>query len=355
MRGAALSLLALLVPALAAAHPPAGHVALRAARTFDGLRWHQGATVVLHGDRVSEVRLDGSVPAGVELIEAPDAVLTPGLVDLDSALGLRAHRDEWSEALSPDLRLLDAFAPSAEEAEALRRSGVTSAWLAPGHSSVLGGRGAVVQPAPPGERPSVLAADWGPTGSLAAAARLPDREPTSLPHQAEMLQAALEHAGPGPARVRFDDAAAASRGARFEEVLLVGLPGDAATLRELRGPRGLVLSALSTADGGPAVSAAAGLVEGGASLGFGSDGAPAGPTAIRWAAARCVQAGLDPEAALSALTGSAAGLARLPGARGTITRGAAADLVLWTNDPIEPASRPLRVWVGGQEVLDARP
>lgn len=349
-RLALLPLLLLTAAGPAAAHPPAGHVAVRAARTFDGLRWHEGATVVLHGDRVSELRLDGSVPPGVEFLEAPEAVLTPGLVDLDSALGLAGRRNESQEALSPDLRLIDAFAPSEREAQALRASGVTSAWLASDHSSVLGGRGAVVQPAPAGRRPEVLAADWGPSGSLAEPARLPGREPTSLPLQGRLLEEALEDGGPGPARVRFDDAASAARGSRLDGALLVGRPAGLATVRELAGARGVVLSGFSPASGPSEAAAAGALLAAGSTLGFGSDGSPLGPDAVRLAAARAVLAGLDPAAALSALTGNAAGLARLPGARGTLTRGAAADLVLWTDDPVELSARPLRVWVGGREV-----
>ena len=163
-----LALAALATSALA--HPPAGHVAIRAGRCFDGVRWHEGLTVVLHGSRVSELRHDGSAPAGAVVIDAPSAVLTPGLIDLDSALGLSGGRDEWHEALSPDLSVLDAFAPESEELEALRTSGVTSAWLSPGPSGVLGGRGAVVQPAPRGEAGRVLGSDWGPVSSLTASA-----------------------------------------------------------------------------------------------------------------------------------------------------------------------------------------
>ena len=88
----------------AAAHPPAGHVAIRAGRTFDGAVWIDGAVVVLHGERIQSVRRDGTLPPGVTVIDEPHAVLSPGLVDLDSALGLGGRRDEWHEALSPDLK-----------------------------------------------------------------------------------------------------------------------------------------------------------------------------------------------------------------------------------------------------------
>jgi imidazolonepropionase-like amidohydrolase len=351
MRKLACALLALAALATsAAAHPPAGHLAIRAGRTFDGVHWHDGLTVVLHGTQVKELRHDGSVPAGAQLIEAPDAVLTPGLIDLDSSLGLADGRDEWPEAVSPDLKVIDAFAPDAAELEALRRSGVTSAWLSPGPSGVLGGRGAWVQPGPPGEAARVLAPDWGPVGSLTAAGRLPNREPSSLPHQARMLEDALAPGFEGPARVRVDDAAGAARAARMPSVLLVGVPEDEAALREFAQVRGVIFSGVGRSRGRSSLQAPAQLASEGVTLGFGSDAALLGPVAIRHAAARAVQGGLDTDSALSALTGSAAGLGALPGARGTITRGAAADVVLWTGDPVEPASRALRVWVGGLEV-----
>ncbi len=354
MRGLACALLAFAALATSAsAHPPAGHVAIRAGRCFDGVRWHEGITVVLHGSRVAEVRLDGSVPAGAQVIDAPSAVLTPGLIDLDSALGLSEGRDEWHEAVSPDLSVVDAFSPGIEEREAFRVSGVTSAWLAPGPSGVLGGRGAVVQPGPSGERSRVLVRDWGPVGSLTAAARRPNREPSSLPRQADMLQTALGLEFEGPARVRIDDSASATRGARIPSVVLVGRPHQAAALREFISLRGLVISGLSPDSAAGTLHAPARLTERSVALGFGSDLSPLGPVAIRLAAARAVLGGMDPTSALSSLTGTAAGLAGLPGARGTITRGAAADVVLWTGDPVDPASRALRVWVGGLEVHHA--
>lgn len=352
MRRLAFTLIALLAfTANAWAHPPAGHVAIRAGRCFDGVRWHQGLTVVLHGDRIQDVRRDGSVPPGARLIDVPEAVLTPGLIDLDSSLGLEGARDELHEALSPDLTVIDAFAPDTAELEALRVSGVTSLWLSPGASGVLGGRGAVVQPAPRGKAGRVLSRDWGPVGSLTAAARLPNREPSSLPQQATMLQAALEGEFSGPARVRIDDAASAARGARIPSALLVGRPEEEAALREFVVVRGVVFSGVDPLGGRTSLRAPALLAERDLALGFGSAQSPLGPVAIRHAAARAVAGGLDPTTALSGLTGGAAGLAGLPGARGTITPGAAADVVLWTGDPVEPSSRALRVWVGGLEVL----
>lgn len=345
------ALLLLGTAGLGEAHPPAGHLAIRSARTFDGAAWHEGAVVVLHGGRVSEVRNDGTVPVGTRVDPVQGAVLTPGLVDLDSALGLWRGRDEWHEAAGTDLRVVDGFAPDDREMEAWRRSGVTCAWLSPGRSGVVGGAGALVQPSPWGREPKVLEPAWGLSGSLAAAARRPERAPTSLPEQAALLAAALDgRADGGRDRVRYDDAASARLAARIGEAALLGLPepGPLVDVMAAGGP--LIVGGLGPGADAGVARAVARLVALGHPLGFGSDLLAGGPAAVRTAAARCVQAGVAPEAALSALTGTAASIARLPGGRGTLAPGAAADLVAWSDDPTAPGSRALVVWVGGEEV-----
>ena len=112
-------------------HPGPDDVRIRAGRVFDGFGWTDDTLVVVrHGvihdvGRASGTDGDGSVGA-------EDGFLTPGLVDLHAVFGLADGAIEGTEAISADLQLIDAFDLSEEEAEAFRRSGVTTAWLAPG-------------------------------------------------------------------------------------------------------------------------------------------------------------------------------------------------------------------------------
>jgi imidazolonepropionase-like amidohydrolase len=87
-------------------------------------------------------------------------------------------------------------------------------------------------------------------------------------------------------------------------------------------------------------------------MAFGSGASVAGPFAVRLAAARLVEEGADPARLLRALTSGAASILGDP-ARGRIAEGAVADLVLWSGDPTDLRSRPLRAWVAGEEVFHA--
>jgi imidazolonepropionase-like amidohydrolase len=61
--------------------------------------------------------------------------------------------------------------------------------------------------------------------------------------------------------------------------------------------------------------------------------------------------GLAPEAALQAVTSSAAALLGLQGA-GALVEGHTADVVVWSGSPLEPTSRPLLVLIQGAVVVD---
>jgi imidazolonepropionase-like amidohydrolase len=68
---------------------------------------------------------------------------------------------------------------------------------------------------------------------------------------------------------------------------------------------------------------------------------------LRLSAALCVQAGLDPALAWSALTSGAAAAAGVGQRTGRLERGLDADFVLWSGDPLDLGSRPVAVFVDG--------
>ena len=328
----ALALLLLLAPDVSA-EP----LRLRA-RVFDGTAWREAAEVVVDGGVITAVRDAGDDPL--------EGVLTPGLIDLDARYGLGGGDEEMPEILATDLRLRDAFAPDVSEADALRRSGVTSAWLLGGPSVVAAGAGAVVQPA--AGSPRIARASWGLSASLASTARIAERAPTSLPDQADALATVLGEI-PGPARIRFDDGASARHAARLG--IPVGVPRRAEDLVEMRAAPALIASAdWAGVDFAALLRLRAWMAA--SPMGLGSGNTEAGPSGVRIAAARLVEEGADPSAVLRAMTSDAATILGDP-SRGRVAPGAVADLVLWSGDPTSLNSRPLRVFVAGEEIFHA--
>lgn len=104
--------------------------------------------VLVRGGKIAAVGPAGSVqvPAGVETLTA--AVVTPGLIDAHTSLGLAgalnyAHdRDELerSSAVQPELRALDAYNPREELIEWARGFGVTTIHTGHAPGAVISGQ-----------------------------------------------------------------------------------------------------------------------------------------------------------------------------------------------------------------------
>jgi imidazolonepropionase-like amidohydrolase len=71
---------------------------------------------------------------------------------------------------------------------------------------------------------------------------------------------------------------------------------------------------------------------------------------MREGAGLAVAAGLPYRDALAAITSTAAKVLGLPTTAGTLSPGAAADLVIWDGDPLEPSSAPVLVMIDGEKV-----
>ena len=139
------------LPAGQTARPP---VLIRHAEVWTGrgevLRNHD---LLLEAGVIRRVGVGLQAPAGARVIDAAGRVVTPGLVDLHSHLGVYAapqsgaHNDgnESTAPLTPFVRAIDSFDPEDPSIARALGGGVTSALILPGSANIMGGQGVVVK------------------------------------------------------------------------------------------------------------------------------------------------------------------------------------------------------------------
>lgn len=142
----------------AARNPRATPIILRGGTilTATGARYERG-TLVLEGGAITYVG-DGPGPSvdGARVIDVTGKVITPGLIDAHSHLGLwpapstRAHND-GNEMTAPVTGQADArygYAPQDPQIVRAMAGGVTTALILPGSANLVGGRGFTVEMRP---------------------------------------------------------------------------------------------------------------------------------------------------------------------------------------------------------------
>ncbi|MFQ5979650.1 MAG: hypothetical protein ACE5OZ_16095 [Candidatus Heimdallarchaeota archaeon] len=93
------------------------------------------------------------LPTDVEIIDADDCYLSPGLIDCHSHIGLfedgvgleHADGNELTDPVTPALRAIDAVNPRDRAFFEALRGGVTTVGLFPGSGNVIGGQGATLK------------------------------------------------------------------------------------------------------------------------------------------------------------------------------------------------------------------
>ncbi|MFU8876838.1 MAG: amidohydrolase family protein [Wenzhouxiangellaceae bacterium] len=135
--------------ALASAAAAAQDLAVRAGvlHTGTGETIENGAVVVRDGKITAVGPADRvAIPDGLEVVEA--AVVTPGLVDARSTVGLSGAMNqphdqdqlERSSAIQPELRAIDAYNPREQLVEWLREHGVTTVHTGHGPGELISGQ-----------------------------------------------------------------------------------------------------------------------------------------------------------------------------------------------------------------------
>ena len=112
-------------------------------------------TIVIRGGKILEIGENPRVPAGAEVIDLAGCLITSGLIDAHSHLGLGpsggvTEDNEMSDPVTPQLRIIDSIHPEGvgpDKNQFLQAvaEGVTAAVVRPGSGNVIGGQSAVLK------------------------------------------------------------------------------------------------------------------------------------------------------------------------------------------------------------------
>jgi imidazolonepropionase-like amidohydrolase len=391
--------------------PPAGVVLIKAGAVIDanGQRFAPGCVLVRDGKIVGVS--DSIAADGAEVRDfGPQAVVTPGLIEANAEIDFAPDRAEDGAEISPRVRVVDGLDPESPAWAGLRANGVTTAFVTPSGRAVIAGRGAVAKTAPtPDDRwilePSgALKATMGSepgSGNIVPRFGRPNsifyRRPTTRMGttwefrkafaDAQLYAAARKAGGPldpdaqvladllaakGELRIRarlLQDIRTAIRLAEEFGLRLVLEEG----IEAFRSPEE-ILAAKAKLIYGPTLFEPAGIVFGfafgggsirrqetdrnylatptrlhaaGLEFALGSAEYAATDRGLAHQAAVAVHFGLPREVALRACTIVPATWLGIEKRVGTLEAGKDADLVVWSGEPFEFASRPVAVMVDG--------
>ena len=365
--------------------------------------------VVLLGDgRIEAVGRDVRVPDGVERVDATGKVVLPGLVDAHVHLGVHSEGDGWAgqdtneltDPVTPHVRALDAINPADLGFADAVAGGVLTVNVNPGSGNPIGGQAAAIRTAGRTVDEMVLRA---PSGMKSALGENPKRvygERKQLPSTrlgtAAVIRDALVKArnyldkldrgddGEPPERDlrwealglvlsgeipwrqhchRADDIATALRLAdEFGYRLVIDHGTEAVLLADQLAERGVpvligpLLTSRSKVElrnrslANPGRLAAAGV-----ELGIITDHPVVPIHLLHVQAALAVREGLDPAAALRAVTLTPARVLGLDDRLGSLEPGKHATLCVWSGDPLDARSRVETAWIEGRQVFGSDP
>jgi imidazolonepropionase-like amidohydrolase len=119
-----------------------------------GSLW-ENATIFIEKGKFTRIGENVLIPGGCEVLDAKGMMLTPGLIDVHTHLGVHEQgvgkegRDynETSSAVTPQVRALDGINPMETGFDEARQAGITTVQIMPGSANVIGGETVVLKTA----------------------------------------------------------------------------------------------------------------------------------------------------------------------------------------------------------------
>jgi imidazolonepropionase-like amidohydrolase len=365
-------------------------------------------TVVVVDGKIAAVGAAVAVPDGTEVIDASGSWLLPGFIEAHGHVGVHEEGEGWAgadtneltEPVTAQVRAIDAINPADLGFRDAISGGVLAVNVQPGSGNPIGGQTvalkcwgrtvdemALRQPSGMksalGENPKRVYGERNKTPStrlgtaaviraalvdavnylarIDAEQRKPEaeRKPVDRDLKLEALGLVLRREIPWRQHChRADDIATALRIAdEFGYDLVIDHGTEAHLLADVLAERGtpVVIGPLFTSRSKVELRnrslANPGLLDkAGVSIAITTDHPVVPIHFLVHQASLAVKHGLDPQAALRALTINPARIAGVDARIGSIEPGKDADLVLWSGDPLDVNSRALRAFIAGAEI-----
>lgn len=344
-------------------------------------RLRDGLAVVVDKGRIVSVVADTQtgLPSRREL--PAGSVISPGLIDLPSGLGVTGQNRTTMKPVDPMAQVVDAIDPFDPRLEVAVRSGITAAMVAPSFNNVVSGTTATVRTHRTGERLETLQSNGALVMTIGSSVLRGTAVPSSRNSAIQLLEECFEEAKKStepnqPVRQWMDGRRAGLLVCESDSDLRSTLPSlgmvgrfptialsfqnksESATAELASGlsAAGSIVVVgpynLSTATRqlrAPAIAHREGV-----QLAF-AGGLPANNrVSARLSAALAVRHGLDPAAARRALTVHAAKVAGVGERLGRVASGFEADLVVFDGDPLRLDASVQEVYVKGVRVYRAK-
>lgn len=365
-------------------------------------------SILIEGEKILEVGADLIPPQGATVIDASGMVITPGLVDSHSHLGLgpsggTTEDNEGSDPCTPQLRIIDSIHPTGmtpheHSFQHALSEGITTIIARPGSGNVIGGQSAALKLTggtvdemilsfPVDMKMAMGKKGYGAKGQLPVTRmgvayvvrqamtdaidyrdaleqykKKKESDPDLLPPKRDLKKEAmlmvLEREIPVHIHCsRIDDILTAVRlGDEFDFFNLSLGHGDEAwriadllaekEIKVVVGPGMIVYD-----DDNKLVNLAKVLADAGVEISIMSDADVVQQEFLRYQAATAIRYGLDPEVALEALTINPSRLVGAEDRIGSLEPGKDADLVLFDGDPFSVQTRVCRVFINGKQVF----
>jgi len=338
--------------------------------------------IIIKNGKIDAVGKNPRIPRKAKILEMPNKSVIPGLIDAHSHLGLSldvfGEIEEAVLAVTPDMRILDAFNPHADDVKKALRSGVTTVLLAPGYKNPISGQTAVVKLYGAKTDDWVLKRDAGIKFSVGNETLISTRQPTSRPGLIALIREELNK-GKDYQEREFNPSVAVLKRVvegKLPVYIYCNTVDDIATAINIIDEYELNATLVAARDGDEVAKMIAQrnipviytffslskdkdlkrvvkIAGAGVKIAFASLAPKTNLSDLRTSAIIAAKYGLSPEVALKSLTINAAEILGIDKRVGSIEKGKDADLVILNGDPLELTSGVEMVIINGNIVYQS--